>query len=125
MRIYIAGCFESRPRLAAMRVEVEKLGHKVTSSWLDEPDQVGPVCLYSPGKGLAYAQRDYREILESELLLLDTLDTNERGGREVEFGIAVAFGLAVWVVGPYRNVFHYFAEEQASSWEEALDRLRV
>ena len=125
MRIYISGCFESRSRLAARRGEVEARGHGVASSWLDEPDQKGPVVLSDPEKCLEYAQRDYSEVLASELLIVDTEDTNTRGGREVEVGIALAFGRKLWVVGPRRNIFHYLAHRHFPAWEEALEQLGV
>lgn len=108
-----------------MRDGVENRGHVVISSWLDEPDQPGPIQLPSSEECLTYARRDYREVFESDLLLVDTLDTNDRGGREVEVGMAFMAQIPFWVVGPRRNVFHYLAHEHFPSWEEALDRLRV
>jgi len=122
LKIYIAGCFESRPRLAQRRNEIEGLGHTVTSSWLDEPDQDGLIVLPSPEACLNYAVRDLGEIRQSELLLIDTLDVNARGGREVELGFALR-RLQTWLVGPRRNVFHYLVDKWCSSWEIVLEQL--
>ena len=84
---------------------------------------MGPIVLSTPKECLAYANRDYSEVLQSELLIVDTVDVNDRGGREVEVGLALAFGLGVWVVGPRRNVFHYLVNQQFSTWEETLEQL--
>src|SRR5206468_8616194 len=90
---------------------------KVIGTWLDEENE-SP----SATEKLEYAQRDRMEVQDSDLLILDTADENNRGGREVEFGIAVGSGIETWVVGPKRNVFHELAPHFLD-WDDVLDAL--
>jgi hypothetical protein len=71
------------------------------------------------------ALKDLAEIKSADLLICDTLDVTPRGGREVEFGLALgAFqSKLIWVVGPLRNVFHRLADEHFETWDEVLNRL--
>lgn len=115
---YIAGFFDTRDRLIPWRDELRKRGYQVLSSWLDEgnvsyagvDDEYRRRC----------AVRDLREVRLCEVFVLDTIDETPRGGREVEFGIALARGITTYVVGPRRNVFHYLADRQFNSWEDFL-----
>jgi len=51
--------------------------------------------------------------------------TNSRGGRHVEFGIALGQMLRVWIVGPRENVFHCMEEvRQFDSWTQAREQLQ-
>jgi len=117
--VYIAGCFEDKNRLARVRDTFVAAGHTVTSSWLDEPDQEGPIKLPSAADCIGLAVRDCAEIEGSDALLVDEMNTNTRAGREVEFGMAFAWGKRVATVGPRRNVFH-FGLPNFATWEEAL-----
>ncbi len=128
--IYIAGKFDAKDRLRIERDRIcaLKAGH-VISLWLDE-ETAAPDETRTKGTGLSaeegrtYAKRDLYEIQTADLLILDTFDDNLRGGREVEFGFALATGIPVWVVGPKRNVFHELARHFAS-WPDVLEQLIV
>lgn len=120
--IYIAGKFEAKWRLKIIRdlIHYGSAG-RVISTWLEEePAPYGGV---TPAMAYQFAVRDREEVLDSDLLILDTHDDNYRGGREVEFGIALGRGIEVWVVGPKRNVFHEMACH-FESWSDALETLR-
>ena len=121
MRLYIAGAFESQARLIGMRDRVENLtpGHTVLSTWLDETGASPP----TPAESYAYAVRDLSEVRVCDILLLDTFDTNERGGREFEAGFGMGTGVQVLRVGPVRNVFHSLLQG-FESWDEAYAWLR-
>jgi hypothetical protein len=119
-QIYLAGKFEAQDRLRHERDRIHQLGvGKVVGTWLDEESAPGEI---TAGTKYIYAVRDREEVLDSDLLILDTLDENNRGGREVEFGIALGRGIEVWVVGPKRNVFHEMAP-QFESWNEVIEAL--
>lgn len=119
-KIYIAGKFEAQRRLRSVRAEIESRGlGEVVGTWLDEEEAPGKV---TEAQKFEYAVRDLSEIRQADLLILDTYDDNLRGGREVEYGYAIASGAAVWVVGPKRNVFHELASV-FPSWGEALHAL--
>jgi hypothetical protein len=132
LRIYIAGWFGAKDRLRLVRDRIHALGvGEVVSTWLDEetaaPEAVGInyVVGATPEQCREYAIRDMGEVRYSDLLILDTSDVNPRGGREVEYGLALANGLAVWIVGPRRNVFHYVAQRHFATWDEAIELLEV
>lgn len=120
-KIYIAGKYEARARLIEWRGRLKALGHEVTSTWLDEVpkrEEVGVPYM------LAAAERDIKEVCESELLILDTLDTTQTGGREVEFGVAYLRGCDLWIVGPKRNIFHQLADKTFIDWPDAINEFR-
>ena len=98
-----------------MRDHVQALGHTVIGTWLDEEGSETP----TPQDALSYAVRDLGEVRTADLLILDTLDVNERGGREVEYGAAFAWGIPTVRVGPARNVFHQLQKEYPD-WDTLL-----
>lgn len=115
---YLAGTFESKLRLRKVRAKLRTLGYKVSSSWLDEksaPTQISFDTLSAMTRR-SYAERDLKELEEVDVLFLDTLGVNTRGGREVELGVALEMGLPVVRLGPSRNVFHEFADYAFPSW---------
>lgn len=70
------------------------------------------------------AVRDLTEVEGCRLLIVDTNEVNERGGREVEFGYAIKSEKWIWVVGPKRNVFHYMpGVRHFRDWLDVLDAL--
>lgn len=73
------------------------------------------------------ALKDLCEIRSADLLILDTAEASERGGKEVEFGFALGHyqGKLVWIVGAARNVFHHLADKRFDTWEDCVDFLRI
>lgn len=131
LNIYIAGWFGAKERLRAVRDRIHDAGvGTVVSTWLDEemaaPETPGETLVVgaTPEQCHEYAIRDLGEVRYADLFILDTQDVNPRGGREVEYGAALAEGLAVWVVGPKRNVFHYIAHWHFETWDDVLLMLR-
>ena len=123
MRVYIAGYFTTRDRLRPIRDQLWKLGHEVVSTWLDEvkhPDSMDEETFFKK-----LALRDLAEIRSADLIIVDTFDVTERGGREVEFGFALGRfqGIETWIVGPMRNVFHRLADLVFDDWTQALEFL--
>jgi hypothetical protein len=130
LNIYIAGWFGAKERLRQVRDRIEKVGCRVVGTWLDEetgaPEAPGLTTVgdVTPEQCREYAVRDYYEVTKTaDILILDTIDVNPRGGREVEYGMALAAGLTLWVVGPRRNVFHYIAHRHFPTWDGALGAL--
>lgn len=112
MRIYLASRYSRREELVQYRADLERLGHAVTSRWLNGGHQID-------GRGLSmeakreertrFASEDFDDVTASDLVISFTevpRSTNSRGGRHVEHGIALGRGLSVWIVGPRENVFH-------------------
>ena len=126
MRIYLAARYSRREELCGYRSELERLGHTVTARWLNGEHQAADD---DPGPlAEQFAQHDYDDLRYSDLLINFTeaprSDAN-RGGRHVEFGIALGWvregyelgPQRVMVVGPRENVFHWLAPiEQFDTW---------
>jgi hypothetical protein len=121
VNIYIAGKWEARDRLKLERDAIHaNTKHKVIGTWLDVEESPEPTIMDKR----AYAGRDLAEVKASNLLILDTLDMNERGGREVEYGMALGRGhIWTWIVGPIRNIFHEIASRHFATWDEAHKEL--
>jgi nucleoside 2-deoxyribosyltransferase len=121
VKIYIAGWFGSQKRLQKEKHWLEQRGHVVTSSWLnekvDDPTKITTTDLL-PESNQLLAAKDFWEIAESELFVIDTGDVSDRGGREVELGYALALKIPVVLVGPRRNVFHYLIRKVYAEWHD-------
>src|SRR5260370_610964 len=127
--VYIAGAWESKNRLAPVKRAIQNLGLTVGSSWLEETgtnNVEGPIVLTPAMTDVAmgYANRDVEEVMSSNLFILDTIETNDRGGKDVEFGIAYFTVGDVWIVGPVRNVFQNLADRIFDNWDEALEAIK-
>lgn len=128
MKIYLASRYSRRLELCGYRSELEKLGHRVTSRWLDGNHQISdtgwPIddngknvvesSLAAGEKATAMVERFCREdiddVVKSQLLIHFTEEPRKfatRGGRWVEMGIAIALRKAVCVIGPNENIFCY------------------
>lgn len=128
VRIYIAAFFDSRPRIREEVQKLDAMGHSVVASWVYREPAEATYGGSTEGYLTCCALRDLREIRTADLLILDTLDSIHRGGREVELGYALGCGVPFIVVGPQRNVFHRLAQAQFESWDEAqkwLSELRT
>jgi len=120
-RIYIAGKFTAKDRLYPHAMTLLGQGHRVLSSWLFAPAAPGRI---TPGH-VKEVQRDVEEVKECNLLILDTLDESNTGGREVELGIALALGIEVWRIGPARSEFHMLADRKYAFWSDVLVSMGV
>lgn len=122
-RIYLAGKFQAQSRLKIMAGHLNQMGYTIVGTWLDEEVSTAAPAgwVLSPLSNethTQYAKRDLAEVMLADLLILDTIDDDNRGGREVEFGIALARGIPTVVVGPLRNIFHHLATQHYCDWTE-------
>lgn len=107
MRIYLAARWSVRYELRLVRDQMEQMGHQITSQWIDRDDR--PAFDGDDWEAWArqWSQQDIEDIEAAEILLLDCRSNGRHGGMHVEFGYALAAGLAVWLIGPKGNVFHH------------------
>jgi len=118
MLTYIAGKWTARRRIRRWAEKVNELpNYSICSSWLTCTKPFPPVFLQ--------AVKDHNEVQRASLLILDTLDKSETGGREVEFGLALGDGCIIYIVGPNRNIFHTMATKQFDTWPKLMEHLRV
>ena len=115
--------------MADVAGQLRERGHEVTSRWhegdahlateddLLGPDQTLAICL---------ASEDWDDLERAELVISFTeppRSAPNRGGRHVEYGLALGLGIPCWVVGPREHVFHVLADRVFATWEEALGAL--
>lgn len=113
MKIYIAARFSKRPECNALAHQLKALGHEITSRWVKpDSDHVTPTGLSQQAadkERMRFALEDLDDVSDCDLLvsLQEEPRSNSRGGRHVEFGIAL--GMNKWVVsiGPRETVFHH------------------
>lgn len=105
MKIYLASRFGRRDELREISGSIRRLGHTVTSSWLEQIEDA----IDSPDSPYL-AALDLREVQKSDVFVAFTEHPGtpgaERGGRHVEFGSAAAFGKALIICGPVEHIFH-------------------
>jgi hypothetical protein len=139
MRIYLASRYSRRLELCAYRYYLRQAGFNVQARWLDGKHQLsnsgnpigdnGEALVESGGPEAAalrakFAQDDWEDVASAELVISFTEPPRSeasRGGRHVEFGIALARGARVIVVGHRENIFHWLPQvEFYTTWPEAL-----
>jgi len=108
VRIYLAARYDRREELRAVAARLEAAGHEVTSVWI-----------YGLREGvsdLAAAVEDIDGVAVADCVVSFTEEPTAhvawaaRGGRHVEFGLALAMGKRLCVVGPRENVFHHLQQ---------------
>lgn len=154
MRIYLAGRYSRRLELCGYREELRQMGHVVNAVWLDGEHQIDdkgvPIgehgekivemtdaareAFYQNSEKRAaalrqkFAQDDFRDVCSAEMTILFTetpRSSPSRGGRMVEFGIALGRMQRCWIVGPRENIFCWLDDvRQFENWKEAADELK-
>lgn len=127
MRVYLAAPYSYKEQLRVYRSELKSIGITVTSRWLDEPESP-KVVLSEVDNELKkkYARQDYIDVAAADAVVFftDPTHTIVRGGRHVEFGLALAWELPVFVVGEKENIFHYFRNvHHFENWEQTKNAL--
>lgn len=129
MKIYLAAMYSRKQDIALKTDDLRALGHVVTSTWPEEPDNPQVSLKDVQDSTLrAYALRDLEEIDAADVLVLFTVDPDEktrRGGRHAEYGYALGRGKIVCIVGPKENIFHHLlpAHRQFNTWQDFLDNI--
>lgn len=127
MKIYLAARYSRREELCGYRAELEAMGHTVTSRWLNGSYQIDekgkPIgdhgeALVETGETTEadrlrahFVTEDCEDVRSADCVISFTEPPRSalgnRGGRHVEFGMAVALGKLLIVVGHRENLFHY------------------
>lgn len=141
MRVYIAAVFEERYRLRPFAKRLKRMGYRVLSDWLsDRIDSLDTEDIRD--NAIGDSDRDISNVIKSDILILDTIVNNARGGKYVEEGGVITINYLLnngyvihtkttprksvrrkqfWIVGPNTNVFTYKADRQFRSWDECLE----
>ena len=125
MKVYLAARFSRIMEMRTYRYQLEKIGIQATSRWVNEDPQAG-FNRYDSFE--TYAQHDLDDVLAADLLIFfsEPEGVSTSGGRHVEFGIALAAGIPIYVVGEHENVFHSLPSVRHwSSWAQLIKALRT
>jgi len=103
--LYLGAPFGDQGRMKQYRAALQKLGYQVRACWIDEP-----------AKGDFAVDGNYlRRCAEKDVL--DLWDATHfvvfpghGAGHHTEFGLALARGIKLIVVGKKNNIFHYIKE---------------
>lgn len=126
MKIYLVARYGRRLEMVKYREQLRLMGHEVTSRWVNgEHEALDKIAI--PQQMREFAIDDVIDLHTSDLVIAFTEQPNSefsRGGRHVEFGMALALNKEVIVVGPVENVFYSLAQVTVwGSWEEAIPRI--
>lgn len=114
MKVYLCSRYSRRDQMRAFRATLVEQGHEVTSRWLDtEWDRAEKGSSAAPPEYREkYALIDYEDVQACEVIVAFTEAPGDggRGGRHVEFGMAVALGKKLLVVGHRENIFHHLPQ---------------
>lgn len=129
MIVYLAARYSRRDELRQVRDELQRRGHVVSSRWLDtdwerRPD--GGSTVAPDEHRVRYCLIDLEDVLAADCLVSFTEEPNsvhgKRGGRHVEYGVALQAGKRLIVVGPRENLFHH--HPKVEHFADAADMLR-
>src|ERR1039458_2946800 len=123
LRVYLAASYSMKKQIEAEAAELRALGIEITSSWLEEKHApTTQMEELTHEEHQLYAMRDVQDVLDADVFVFHTDPTKTivRGGRHVEFGIAVGAGMHIYVVGEEReNIFHRLPDvRHFVTWED-------
>jgi len=111
VRLYLSGPFDHSDDIREVGEALTRIGHVVTSNWLDEPPIVFDDPEHQKWERRARANDDLADIYRSDGIVVFTDWPSTSGGRDVEKGAAIVYRQFVRqhfrliVVGPDSNVF--------------------
>lgn len=112
MIIFLAARCSRRDEMKGYAHQLVQIGHVVSSRWIEgnhELDLTNPSQHYEDR--IRFAREDVDDLCRSHMCVSFTErsreTSNSRGGRHVEFGIALGVGMCLVVIGHRENVFHY------------------
>lgn len=120
-RPYLASPFSRQREMADYAIELRARGIEPCSTWHDrwEPGDDSQTQFFAE-----YAEIDLVDLRGGDSLILFTDTVGRRGGLHVEFGIALAYGYDLAVVGPRTHIFsHLPSVLQFDSWNYLIDKL--
>lgn len=113
MKIYLASRFDHAELMRTYKIYLENMySISITSRWIHEPDEISLE---------ERALEDFVDVFCADALLFfsEKPGDSRKGGRHVEYGIALALDKIIWVIGPKENIFHYIPQvKHYDSFEE-------
>lgn len=129
MKVYLAARYSRHEELQEYASLIEDSGHKVTSRWIHGSHDIARDAQDDEERA-RFAMEDFEDLLKAEICVSFTEDPGAKpkkpgkGGRHVEFGVALAMNLRTVIIGPRENVFHWLPTvEMYTTFDEFLDSL--
>ena len=124
MKVYLISRYSRFLEMQRYRAELTVLGHRVTSRWINGEHRLKD---NDETEAQRFAIEDIEDLLAADCIISFTeapRSEHSRGGRHVEFGIAIMCGKRLMVVGYRENVFYYLPQvEFFRRWEDLLRKL--
>jgi nucleoside 2-deoxyribosyltransferase len=111
--IYIAARFSRRHEAHALGKQLQALGHTITSRWVmpgaDHVIPAGQSEQAADAERRRFAMEDCEDVHACDWMisLMQEPRDNSRGGRHIEFGMALGLGKRLTIIGPRETVFHH------------------
>ena len=129
-RVYIAARYDRFPEMRNVQTRLRNAGISCHCTWLNGQHAWEPTANKDevPAEAVEFAHEDLRDLHAADTLIAFT-DRPEkpksRGGRHVEFGIALAMQKRIIVVGPRENIFYCLPQvEQFSHFDGVIHHLK-
>lgn len=116
MKIYLAARFSRRHECHALGQFLQSHGHEIVSRWTKPgEDHVIPAGVSAEAEFTErrrFAVEDCEDVRNCDWMisLMDEPRSGGRGGRHVEFGMALGLGKDLTIIGPRETVFHCLDE---------------
>lgn len=104
MKIYLAARYDRRWQMLGVASTLERAGHEVTSRWIEGGRGHDPAVVPAVEALLDLARADCLVAFTEEPPIFPVASSGE---RHVEFGIALATGKRLCIVGPRETIFHH------------------
>ena len=130
MHIYLAARYSRFSEMQQYAAQLTDLGYAVTSRWiLGDHDIRAHWQSEAPYYMPLWADEDFADLVAADTVISFTEAPGEtsgraRGGRHVEFGMALALRKRCLIVGPREHVFHWLPTvDSYTTWDAALAAL--
>lgn len=135
MRVYLASRYSRRQEMNIYADQLREYGYIIDVRWLvdnhqapDDTLEINETVDTSNNIAAVFAQDDVEDLMASDIVISfseEPRSTHSRGGRHVEFGMALALNKQIIVVGPRENIFHTLPGiKHYETWDEALNSLK-
>lgn len=126
MKIYLCARYSRREEMRGYADLLQAAGHVVTSRWINGSHDLSDAATDLDRSKLA--REDYSDLSSADCVISFTehpgAPGRQRGGRHVEFGLALEQRKLLVIVGPRENVFHYLLDiSHCDTFAEALKSL--
>jgi hypothetical protein len=130
LKIYLSARYSRHLELQTYAKHLESLGHEITSRWIQGNHEISGISRgnINHKDNERLAREDYYDLLIAEQVICFTElseSSYSRGGRHVEYGIALALNKRLIIIGHRENVFYFLPEIPFyETWNEALAYLK-